>query len=95
MNRIPKIPSNYLDTVPTSPLKDFQKAIFTYSTQENIYAQQDGDESVDVLAIEELDIDFPVGNLTIICGPVGSGNNYFAELAWRSSVVPRKGVYDL
>ncbi|WVQ79432.1 hypothetical protein IAT38_001530 [Cryptococcus sp. DSM 104549] len=51
------------------PEVGFKGVILTYVVPEDI----EGDEEADPFALGELNIEFPAGKLSLVCGPVGSG----------------------
>ncbi|ODO06989.1 hypothetical protein I350_04354 [Cryptococcus amylolentus CBS 6273] len=55
---------------PGDPQIGFKGAILTYAATEDI---QDSESDIDLFAVGELNIEFPVGALSIISGHVGSG----------------------
>ncbi|WVO13715.1 hypothetical protein L204_101337 [Cryptococcus depauperatus] len=54
------------------PQIGFSQAILTYATNGEIEASSE-DKSLDIFALGQLNINFPIGKLSIICGPIGSG----------------------
>ncbi|WRT68702.1 uncharacterized protein IL334_005682 [Kwoniella shivajii] len=56
---------------PGEPAIGFKNAILGYASQEDM--QHLNDEDADPFALGELSLSFPVGGLSVIAGPVGSG----------------------